>query len=139
MDTKAITLTIIALFGWGFGTFIAKLATNRIGSVAIFWDMVGFTVVTVIYALIVFKPEAFAVSDHAGVWYAALSGIVGAAGSVAFYLLMVQKDASVVAPLTALYPALTAILGILFLKESITPIKVFGIALATFAVYLLSL
>ena len=56
-----------------------------------------------------------------------------------FYLLMARKDASVVAPLTALYPALVAVLAFIFLRESLTLIKVFGIILATAAMVLLSL
>lgn len=42
------------------------------------------------------------------------------------------------APLTALYPALTALLAFAFLHESITPAKIAGLTLSLAAIYLLS-
>ena len=41
-------------------------------------------------------------------------------------------------PLTALYPALTAVLAFIFLKESVTPTKIAGIIFSLVAIYLLS-
>lgn len=138
MSTDTPFLLILALLGWGVGSFLSKIAADRIGGIAVFWDMVGYTVVTIIYAIMAYKPAAFAVTDSTGVAMAALSGIIGAAGAVAFYLLMVQKDASVVAPLTAVYPAVTAILAFLFLRESVSSVKILGILFAVASVYFLS-
>ena len=139
MDTKTIILAFIALLGWGIGSFIAKLATNRIGSSALFWDMVGFSLISTLYALFVFKPTVLLTSDKIGVWLSMIAGATGAIGGVAFYMLMSMKDASAVAPLTALYPALTAVLAFIFLREQLTFPRVAGIILATVAVVLLSL
>ena len=58
---------------------------------------------------------------------------------VCFYMLLTRKDASVAVPLTALFPALTAILAVIFLREQLTAIKVAGITLSALALYLLSL
>jgi transporter family protein len=66
-------------------------------------------------------------------------GISGAIALVAFYILLTKKEASVVVPLTALYPALAAILAIVFLKESLTLVKAVGIILSAIALVLLSL
>jgi hypothetical protein len=46
--------------------------------------------------------------------------------------------ACIVVPLTGPYPALTAVLAILFLREGVTVPKVLGIAVSMVAVYLLS-
>jgi len=140
MDGKTLFLAFIALLGWGGGSFIAKLGTNRIGATSsIFWDMVGYTIVAAAYAFIVYSPAALLAGDKVGIVYALLSGATGAVAGVAFFILLAQKDASSVVPLTAIYPALTAILAFLFLKESLTWTKVLGIVFATLAVYLLSL
>jgi predicted MFS family arabinose efflux permease len=63
----AITATI-ALFSWGIGSFIGKIATNRIGEKAVFWDILGYVPGVIIYCLFalmpflylkVIKPECF--------------------------------------------------------------------------------
>ena len=53
--------------------------------------------------------------------------------------LLTKKEASYAVPLTALYPVLTAILAIIFLKEQLTVTKLFGIILSGAALFLLSL
>jgi transporter family protein len=138
MDSALILFTLISLFGWGIGSFFAKLATNKIGNSALFWDMIGFSIVSTIYALFTFKPSVLLASDKGGMILAILAGVTGALGGVGFYTLMSMKDASVVAPLTALYPALTAILAFTFLHEQLTFVRVLGIVLATVAVVFLS-
>jgi transporter family protein len=57
---------------------------------------------------------------------------------IGFLILLSRNPASTVVPLTGLYPALTAVLAILFLRESVTVPKALGIALSMVAVYLLS-
>jgi transporter family protein len=67
-----------------------------------------------------------------------LAGIVSSVGLISFYALLTKKDASLVVPLTALYPALTAILAIIFLKEPLTILKALGVVLSVVAIALLS-
>lgn len=139
MDGKTLFLVLLALFGWGGGSFIAKLGTNRIGASAIFWDVIGYAIVAVTYAFIIYKPAALLVGDKIGIVYAILAGATGAVAGIAFYILLSQKDASSIVPLTSIYPALTAILAFLFLHEHLTWQKIVGILFATIAVYMLSL
>ncbi len=56
-------------------------------------------------------------------------------GVVALYILLTRKDASIAVPMTALYPALTAILAFIFLREQLTAVKVLGISLSAAALY----
>ena len=139
MDRQTFFLALLTLLCWGIGAFIAKLAANRIGGQSIFWDTVGYAITAVVFSLFIFKPSYLFSSDKLGVTLAIISGAIGSFGGLGFYLLMARKDASVVAPLTALYPALVAVLAFIFLRESLTLIKVFGIILATAAMVLLSL
>lgn len=120
------------------GGFLAKLATNRIGSRAVFWDLVGYAIVAVSYSAAFYQPSKMLTDDKVGIAIAVLAGAVGSTGGVAFYLLMAKKDASTVVPLTALYPALTAVLAILFLREQVTIQKIIGIGLALAASVLLT-
>lgn len=138
MDLKTFLFALMSLLSWGVGSFISKLATNRIGEKAVFWDLVGYAPALIIYSLIAYKLKNIFYLDKTGIILAVISGIIGSFGLIGFYLVLTRKDASAAVPLTALYPALTAILAFIFLKESLTIAKVVGIILSVFALYLLS-
>jgi transporter family protein len=78
-------------------------------------------------------------ADKLGISLAILAGAIGSFGLIGFYFLLTRKEASIAVPLTAVYPALTAILAFVFLKEPLTPVKIAGISLSAVALYLLSL
>ena len=109
MFNKTFFLAILALVSWGVGSFIAKLSTNRIGEKAVFWDILGYAPFIIIYSIFVFKLKNLILADKAGIFLGFLAGVIGSFGMLAFYILLTRKDASVAVPLTALYPALTAI------------------------------
>ncbi len=76
---------------------------------------------------------------RAGVFWAFLTGILGGVGNIAFFQALVKGgNASVVAPLTALFPMVTVVLALLFLKERLGRTQWIGLALAFVAIYLLS-
>ncbi len=74
-----------------------------------------------------------------GIFWAFLTGILGGVGNLAFFQALVKGgNASVVAPVTALFPMVTVLLAIIFLKERLGRIQWIGLALAFVAIYLLS-
>ncbi len=75
----------------------------------------------------------------AGVFWAFLTGILGGVGNLAFFQALVTGgNASVVAPVTALFPMVTVVLALLFLKEKLGRTQWVGLTLAFVAIYLLS-
>lgn len=74
-----------------------------------------------------------------GVFWAFLTGILGGVGNLAFFQAMVVGGkASVVAPVTALFPMVTVVLALIFLRERLGKVQWAGLALAFVAIYLLS-
>jgi bacterial/archaeal transporter family protein len=74
-----------------------------------------------------------------GVFWAFLTGILGGVGNLAFFQAMVEGGkASVVAPVTALFPMVTVLLALIFLRERLGRVQWAGLALAFLAIYLLS-
>jgi len=141
MDLTTFLIVIGVFLSWGVSSFIAKLATNRIGAQSVFWDMLTYAPVVIIWSLIMFKLENLlrvVKTDKFGMGLAFLAGIIGSFGLIGFYLLLTKEEASTIIPLTALYPALTAVLAIIFLHESITSTKLLGIILSLIAIYFLS-
>ena len=74
-----------------------------------------------------------------GIVYALLAGATGALALVAFYNALSAGKASIIVPLTALYPVVTIVISFLILSERISPLKGVGIALAVAAIILLSI
>lgn len=129
----------MTLISWGTGSFVAKLATNRIGDKSVFWDLFGYAPAIIIFSLLSYKWKGVTDLDKTGVGLAVLAGVIGSFGLIGFYMVLSRKDASAAVPLTALYPALTAVLAFIFLSEKLTAVKVIGISLSVIALFLLSL
>jgi bacterial/archaeal transporter family protein len=139
MDKMNWVLALLSMVAWAIGSLLAKLATNRIGEKAVMWDMVGYVPGIIIFGLILFKNQDVVHVEKWGLTLAMLAGFVGSLGALFFYILLSKRDASVAVPITALYPALTAILAFIFLREQLTAIKVVGIVMSAVAMVLLSL
>ena len=139
MDPQTFLFAFLTLASWGVSAFVDKLAANRIGVKSIFWNMIGYVPIIVIFVLIAFRAKGAFSGDRTGIWLAVLAGIIGSVGAVGYFTVLTRHDASRSVPLTALYPALTAILAFIFLKEAVTAVKVVGILLATAAIVLLSI
>ncbi len=69
---------------------------------------------------------------------AVIAGLFGGAGYLFFVKALEQGKASIVIPLTALYPAITAIIALVVLREKISFYQGIGILLAIVASILLS-
>ncbi len=91
------------------------------------------------FALAVFAVAGTPVPKGRGLWAALVAGVFGGAGYVLFMKAVQEGKASVVIPLTALYPAVTVALAVLLLGEGMTMLRAAGIALAVIAAVLLSL
>jgi bacterial/archaeal transporter family protein len=77
---------------------------------------------------------------RAGIGWAFLTGILGGAGNIAFFrALVVGGQASIVVPVTALFPLVTVILALAVLRERIGLLQKIGLALALIAIYLISM
>ena len=70
---------------------------------------------------------------------AIIAGLFGGAGYLFFVKALEQGKASIVIPLTALYPAITAIIALIVLREKISVYQGIGILLAVAASILLSM
>lgn len=126
----------ITVLAWGVVGLLQKLSTNYISAESsLIWLVVGF---------LLLEPLLYpgsAVFHYSG-WnltWALLSGVLNALGAWAlFAALKSGGKASIVAPLTALYPLVVMMLVPFVLHESITRLQVVGVVCALIAVVLLS-
>ena len=132
-----LALTLSSILLWGMWGFLSKVSSDYLTpkSIAVMQG-VGFGVVTIVLlASIRFKPDL----HTGGALAAVLAGTFMAVGIIAFvFALNNGGKASIVVPLTALYPVVTILLSVAILKEQLSPIHGLGIAFALVAAILLS-
>lgn len=132
-------LTALAtLFFWGFGNFIAKIASNISGGRAVFWDRIGSLIIVFVLVLIVGEGTR----KFSFTWQQAMLGILVGVftgiGTYLFYQLLSKNSASWTVAITSVYPIVTIIFALIFLHEKLKTREVAGIVLGLISVYLLS-
>ena len=120
----------------GLWSFLIKLASNQLG-----WHQI-FVLSNIIYFIftlgvyLYFKPELTVLS--LALTYIVFAGLAGSLGTITFFMALKAGKASMVVPLTALYPAVAVVLSVLILHESLTFQQALGVTLAIIAVMLIS-
>jgi bacterial/archaeal transporter family protein len=122
---------------WGLWAFFSKLAVrDATPIVALLWFMIGQAVTTA--ALILWNRPLPSPGMPAAV-FALASGVAGVLATLAFFAALRHAAVAVVLPLTAVYPVVAIVLGVLVLGERMTIPQAAGASLAIAAVVLLSL
>jgi transporter family protein len=126
----------MALGLWGAWGFLSKVATRELPSQAVYLLAIFGHVVVVGY---LWLGGGLVVPSHPwGIAAALAAGICMAIGLLCFFKALAAGAATVVVPLTALYPLVTVVLSWVLLRENLTPRHLAGIALALAAGWLLS-
>jgi len=117
---------------------LVPLVANRAVSSALMFTVVG------ALALVAWRRRGAAANPEAGAWKAGLRfaiacGVLDALANTGLLLGMRLGELSVMAVLTALYPAGTIVLAAVVLKERIAPLQYVGLALAIIAGAMLAL
>ena len=134
------SLATILLWGtWGLVSKIASAGVDAYGNQLLY--TVGLAPLMIFVAWTVHRHSRNEKRERraAGVFWAFLTGILGGVGNLAFFQALVEGGkASVVAPVTALFPMVTVLLALIFLRERLGRVQWVGLALAFVAIYLLS-
>ncbi|WFO76395.1 EamA family transporter [Desulfurococcaceae archaeon MEX13E-LK6-19] len=128
---------LACLISWGLWGLLLKLAYRQLSWVETYFisSLASFTIALSVF---LYYGGKIGFSKEAGI-FAVLAGILGGVGYILFMKALETGKASVVLPLTALYPAITVILAMVVLGEKISITQAIGIVLALIAVILISL
>jgi len=126
---------MMTIVWWGLFGFLAKLGSDEVNA----YDMqILFTAGTLpIAAYILLRGSAMR-SDRRGRITGAVIGIVAGAGGIAYFAAMARGKASIIGPVTSLFPVLTVVLATTVLKERLNAVQVAGIVLAVVSAALLA-
>lgn len=134
MDIAVILGLLVAIF-YGIGTFFAKIVCEK--NPLFQWIIVNIVgIILTIFILIKYKVM---ITDQKIIMYAIISAILVVVGSLILYYALYKGKASIVVPISSIGPAITIILSILFLKESLTTTQMIGVFLILAGIILLSI
>ncbi len=122
---------------WGFWGFLDKIVIDRSGwPILVIGSALTYAILTPAVVLY-FGKAMWPAPGIIWVW-AILGGAAASLGMLLFYIALARGSASVVVPLTAMYPVITVLLSLTILKERPSIYQVIGIGLAAVAVVFLS-
>ncbi len=134
-----LVFSLITIVVWGAWGAVSKMASTGIDADT---NQVFFTIgLLPLIFLVWWSPRVRGGKNRkAGMAWAFLTGILGGTGNIAFFhAFVVGGKASIVTPVTALFPLVTVMLAITFLHERIGTAQKIGLVLALAAIYLLSM
>jgi bacterial/archaeal transporter family protein len=128
--------SLMVLLSWGVLGVVQKMATNFISAEsALVWSVVGF----LILQPILYDGKSIFIYPTSALAWGVANGIFNALGALTLLLAMRSGGkASIVMPLTAMYPLVVVLLAPVVLHESITRLQAAGVACALVSVFLLS-
>ena len=131
-----LVYSLLTVIAWGIVGLLQKLSTNYISAESsLIWLVVGFLLIAPFF----YTGTALFRYSRTNLVFGVLSGLLNALGAWAlFAALKSGGKASVVAPLTALYPVIVILLVSVILHESVTLLQWVGVGSALTAVVLLS-
>ena len=127
---------LLCLFWWGVFGFIAKLGSDKTGpaDMQILFTAGMLPLVLAAYFMGGKKVE----TDRSGLIYGIVIGVFAGLGGLAYFAAMGKGKASVVGPVTSLFPMVTVLLAVPCLKERVNRVQAGGVVLALIAVALLA-
>ncbi len=130
--------TLLAMVAYGVWGAVSSLESQNVSALTLqIVSTIGLFPVALV--LVFSKNLGRGVNRSRGILLAVATGILGGTGNLTLYeTLRVGGKASVVFPLTSMYPLVTIVVARLLLKEKLNRIQALGIALALAAVYLFS-
>ncbi len=128
--------SLLVLLFYGTLGVVQKLATNLISAEsALVWSVVGFILLE---PLLYSAPSPFHYTSGALVW-ALVNGVFTGLGAWTLMAAMAAGGkASLVMPITAMYPLLVVLVAPVVFHESITGLQAVGVACALISVVLIS-
>lgn len=129
-------MALLVILLWGLGSLFGKLALIRDTPYRVYlFEGIGTLVVLILFVF--FKKHDIFTNFSFNI-YALLMGLTWGLGTIFFIIALQPAKLSVIVPLTALYPAITVLLSLLFLHERLELKEVIGIVLAILSIVLLS-
>jgi transporter family protein len=128
---------LLCIFWWGLWGFLSKVGSEAASPLQM---QILFTLgMLPIAGGMLLQMRWKLDRDGRGVTYGLLSGVATGLGTLGYYAALREQSASVVTPLTGLFPVLTVILAFAVLRERLNKVQIGGMVLALASIVILSI
>ena len=135
-----LAFSLLTILVWGAWGAVSKVASDGVDANT---NQIFFTFGLLPLILIVWRSSrkgGEGKGRRIEIGWAFLTGVLGGTGNIAFFrALSMGGKASIVSPVTALFPLVTVVLAVTFLHERIGTTQKIGLVVALGAIYLLSM
>ncbi len=138
--SKGTLLALVVSFCWAFYNIASKYSVDSIGPHKTIVYMETLVLLFILFAFLVkSSKELVVVPKKDELKWILISAVLFGVGALGFYFSMAQINLSIIAPVVAATPAVTALLAAVLLKEKLRIHQYIGIVLAVAGVVVLSL
>jgi len=128
---------LLCIFWWGLWGFLSKIGSVSANPLQM---QILFTLGMLPVAVGMLLQMRWKLDRNVGgATYGILSGVATGLGTLGYYAALHEQDASVVTPITGLFPLLTVVLAFIVLRERLNKVQVGGIVLALASIVVLSI
>jgi len=128
---------LLCIFWWGLWGFLSKIGSATANPLQM---QILFTLGMLPVAMgMLLQMRGRLDRDRAGVSYGLLSGVATGLGTLGYYAALREQNASVVTPLTGVFPVLTVVLAFVVLRERLNRVQIGGMLLALAAIVILAI
>ena len=128
---------LLCIFWWGLWGFLSKIGSAAASPLQM---QILFTLGMLPVAVGMLWQMRWKLDrNRGGVTYGILSGIATGVGTLGYYAALREQNASVVTPVTGLFPVLTVVLAFVVLRERLNKVQMGGVLLALASIVVLSI
>ena len=137
----AFSWAVLTACVWGIVPILEKMGLSKVDPlVGLFYRCFGVILGIFVLGLAVLKPQQIKSADMRSVLLLILGGFLASfVAQIAFYQGLKIGEVSRVVPISGTYPLITFALGILFLGESVSLVKMLGVFLIIAGVWALKI
>ena len=129
---------LLSMFSWGMAIFLAAIASRKMGNVfTLFWMQLFGFVIALFFLLISFHSVPVGLVFK-NVPILILVAVLQVIAYLAFYRGLEKAQVSLVSPIGAAWGFVTAVLGVVFLKENLNVAQVISLVLIICGIIILS-
>jgi len=127
----------LCIFWWGLWGFLSKIGSEAASPLQM---QILFTLGMLPVAVGMLWQMRWKLDrNRGGVTYGILSGVTTGVGTLGYYAALREQNASVVTPVTGLFPVLTVVLAFVVLRERLNKVQMGGVLLALASIVVLSI
>ena len=131
-----LSYALLCILCWGVWAFLSKLVAGEMTpmQIQVLFTIGMFPVVLIALVHLRWKVD----TDFLGATYGILNGVFAGLGLLAYFAALAREKASIVSPITALFPLLTVVLAFILLRERMNRVQMAGVALALTSIFIFS-